>query len=454
MLWGELFLTLLSHRVTSDKYHTWPGSHEGWQSENMKLEMDYFDVTDVQFGRKTAYAPGLLTINKNELIDLITQDKRLASVDIEIARPGERTRITNILDILEPRIKEDFDDYYPGMLGPIRRAGEGKTNVLRGAAVLEIGAIEGFYGALLDMSGEGALLTLHSQTHNICLLTEPSAGLQPLEYGFALKAAGLKASVYLARATRGLECSETETFSLDQPNENVSALPRVGYLFQLHSHGDSREPFIYGENTRRYYPTILHPNEVLDGAIVCGHYNIPISLKNTTYTILNHPVILGLLRRHGRELNFRGVVIAPEPTSLAEIKRTSMMAAGLLKHVLKVDGIIITKEGGGHTDVDLMENCEACEALGIKTVLIDNEWLGPDGSGNLPLLTISPKADSIVSVGNNDAMVNLPSMDKVIGGTSMLDLGGNLQQNLHILMRLIPNAISQAGFTYVTTEGW
>jgi glycine reductase len=130
-----------------------------------------------------------------------------------------------------------------------------------------------------------------------------------------------------------------------------------------------------------------------------------------------------------------------------------MMAAGLFKHALQVDGVIITKEGGGHTDVDLMENCEACEALGIKTVLIDNEWLGPDGSGNLPLLTLSPKADAIVSVGNVDAIFNLPPMDKVIGGTSMFDLGRNLQESLHILMRFIPSGISQVGFTYLTTEG-
>jgi sarcosine reductase len=419
----------------------------------MRLEMRYFDVSEVQFGESTGYARGILTINRDDLIGLIAQDRRFKSVDVEIARPGECVRITNVLDILEPRIKEDSDDYFPGMLAPIRRAGDGNTNVLRGTTVLEIGTIESFLGGLIDMSGEGALLTPYSRTRNVCVLTEPAAGLQPIEYGYALKAAGLKTSVYLARTTKGHQPTETEIFAIDQPDEDLSGLPRVGYLYQLHSHGDCREPFVYGENTRRYYPTILHPNEVLDGAMVCGHYNIPMAHRNTTYTILNHPVILGLLRRHRRELNLRGVVIAPEPTSLTEIKRTSMMAAGLLKHALMVDGVIITKEGGGHTDVDLMENCESCEALGIKTVLIDNEWLGPDGSGNFPLLTISPKADAIVSVGNIDAIFNLPPMDKVIGGTSMFDLGSNLQESLRILMRFVPSGISQVGFTYLTTEG-
>jgi glycine reductase complex component B subunit alpha and beta len=418
----------------------------------MNLEMRYFDVSYIQFGSKTSYGGGSLFIDKEELIALLSEDKRLQCVDVELVNPGEKTRITNVLDIVEPRINVQHQDYFPGMHGAIRRAGAGTTNVLCGAAVLEIGSMQGLCGALIDMSGPGASLTPHSRTRNVCLMTEPAVGLSSVEYGLALKSAGLKASVYLGRATLGAAPSGMEGFNLDLPRRDLGNLPRVAYLMQLHSHGDSREPFVYGDNTRRYYPTILHPNEIIDGAIVCGHYNISTAIKNSTYTILNHPVVLGLHRRHGRELNFTGVVISPEPTSLVEIRRTSMMAAGLLKHVLKVDGVIITKEGGGHTDVDLMENCEACETLGIKTVLIDNEWLGPDGSGELPLIAISPKADVMVSVGNVDGMTDLPAMERVVGGTFMYDLGGDLQQSLHIPIRFIPNAISQAGFTHLTTE--
>jgi len=324
----------------------------------MKLEMRYSDVSDVRFNPQTEYASGVLTINKNELIALICRDKRFKSVDVQIAKPGERTRITNILEIMEPRSKEEYDDYCVGMLAPIWRAGQGMTNVLGGVVIREIGATEGLYGGIIDMSGEGASLTPHAQTLNVCLLTEPTHGVQPLEYANASKMAGMKASVYLARATSRLAPTETSIFCLDLPDKDLSGLSRVGLLYQLHSHGDLREPFVYGENTKRCYPTILQPNEILDGAIVCGHYNISASIKTPTYTILNHPVILELYRRHGREVNFRGVVVSPEPTSLAEIKRTSMMAAGLLKYTLGAEGVIITKEGGGHTDVDMMENCD------------------------------------------------------------------------------------------------
>jgi sarcosine reductase len=259
--------------------------------------------------------------------------------------------------------------------------------------------------------------------------------------------------VYLAKTTKGLKADEVEVFDLKRPQGNLAGLPKVAYLMQLHSHGETREPFVYGVNSRNYYPTILHPNEILDGAIVCGHYNISPAFRNDTYTLLNHPVICGLFRRHGTELDFRGVVISPEPTSLTEIARTSMMASGLLKDALQADGVVVTKEGGGHTDVDLMENCDLCEQLGIRAVLIDNEWLGPDGAGEFPLLASSPNADAMVSVGNVDGHVKLPGMDKVIGGTRLI--GGfnqDLDGKITLPIWFIPNAVSQAGFTYLSTE--
>lgn len=417
----------------------------------MRLELEYFDVKDIQFGDKTEWSDGVLRIDKDELIRLLSSDDRLKVTGIELAHPGEPVRITNINDVIEPRIKKHVASYFPGMLDWLEPAGTGTTQVLRGAAVVEVGSIQGFYGNMVDMSGEGARLTPYSRLHNVCVVTEPASGVQPLEYGLAMKQAGLKASVYLAGAARGMTPDETEVFDL-RSKESDASLPRLGYLFQLHSHGDLREPFVYGYNSRRYYPTVLHPNEVLDGAIVCGHYDISGSLKNYTYGHLNHPVIRDLYRRHGKEVDFRGVVIAPEPVSMSEIKRTSMMAAGLLKNILGVDGVVITKEGGGHTDVDLMQNCDECEKLGIKTVIVDNEWLGPDGAGEFPLLALSSNADAMISVGNIDAVIDLPAMDRVIGGLTMIDFPGRLDGKLHIPLRVVANSISQLGLTYLTTE--
>jgi glycine reductase len=419
----------------------------------MRLEVQDFKVHRVEFGRFSHFRDGLLSIRKEDLISLIAEDNRIHGVDVVIVRPGQKTRIANVNDILEPRIKGDASTgYYPGIFARLFRAGQGRTWALKGCAVMEIGYKQGFYGGIVDMVGEGASLTPYSRTHNVCILAKPSPDVDLAEYGRALKLAGAKASVYLARTAWDSDPDEVRSYDHKMESRRLKDLPKVAYLFQLHSHGDSREPFIYGANSRQYYPTILHPNEILDGAIVCGHYDLPMCMKNTTYSIQNHPVILDLYERHGKELDFRGVVVAPEPTTMEEIHRTAMMAAGLMKDQLGAEGVIITKEGGGHADVDLMRNCEACEDFGIKTVLMDNEWLGQDGAGRLSLLDMSEKADAIVSLGNGDEIVEAPPVEKVVGGDIVADIKGNLKGRIALPVRTIPGAISQIGMSHMTVE--
>jgi hypothetical protein len=49
-------------------------------------------------------------------------------------------------------------------------------------------------------------------------------------------------------------------------------------------------------------------------------------------------------------------------------------------------------------------------------------------------------------------MIDLPPMDKIIGGNTLPDVNGDLEGKLNLPIRFIPNAISQVGLTYLTTE--
>ena len=51
----------------------------------MKLELANFPVKDVRFSKQTAYNNGVLQINKEELLSLILEDKRVASANLEVA---------------------------------------------------------------------------------------------------------------------------------------------------------------------------------------------------------------------------------------------------------------------------------------------------------------------------------------------------------------------------------
>lgn len=103
----------------------------------MRLELATFPVRDIQFGSHTACSKGTLTINKDELAKLILKDKRVSSADLDVAYPGEKTRIVKIHDVVEPRVKVSGPGcVFPGILGPVETVGEGRTHTLSGITVM------------------------------------------------------------------------------------------------------------------------------------------------------------------------------------------------------------------------------------------------------------------------------------------------------------------------------
>jgi sarcosine reductase len=421
----------------------------------MKLELGIFNVENIILADRTCIRDRTLCVNLNELKRMISEDRRFLKVEIEIVHPGESVRIINVLDVIEPRTKEKGGVTFPGWMGAIGIAGIGKTHVLKGVGAIEVGLMKDFYGAILDMKGPGAELTNYSHLHHIVLVTEPAPDIDQAEYSYALKTAGVKVSTYLAKTSLSLQPHETRVYEippLNTPTVQVG-LPRVAYLHITEIHEVLKEPFIYGDNPRRYFPTLLHPNELIDGAIVSCTYDYSPGLKNFTYSFINSPVVEGLYQRHRKDLEFVGVVVANAPLVLADKKRSAIMAAKLIRFNLGADGVIITKDGGGHPDIDLMECCEQCELLGVRTCLINSEMLSPDGTGIYSMIAFSEYADCVISAGNVDEMVDLPSMERVIGGESMaIDIQGPFDKPMRVPIRMIPNAISQLGFTKVTTE--
>ena len=91
---------------------------------------------------------------------------------------------------------------------------------------------------------------------------------------------------------------------------------------------------MYGSNIGEIVPTILHPNEVLDGAVLRDYRAMGIE----TYVIQNHPIIKELYRRHGKDICFVGVIITLGYNNEPEYGRAATMVANLAKRVLGADG--------------------------------------------------------------------------------------------------------------------
>lgn len=393
----------------------------------MKLELGKIHIRDVQFGDALKVEDGVLYVNAKEIEDLVLQDDRLISAKVELARPGESVRITPVKDVIEPRVKvSGGGGIFPGVINKVKQVGEGRTHCLDGACVVTCGRIVGFQEGIIDMSGETAKYTPFSQTYNICVVIEPKEGLETHEYEAAGRMAGLKTATLIGEAGRNLEPDEIITYETKPLQEQIAqypGLPKIGYIHMLQSQGLLHDTFYYGVDAKQFIPTFMYPTEIMDGAIVSGNCVAPCD-KVTTYHHLHNPVIEDLYKRHGVDLNFIGVILTNENVFLADKERCSDMVAKLCQF-LGLDGVLITEEGYGNPDTDLMMNCKKVTQAGVKVVLITDEFPGRDGK-SLSLADAVDEADALVSCGNGNVIIHFPPMEKVIGTLDYIEtqIGG------------------------------
>lgn len=424
------------------------------------MEIGNIYIKDIQFGEQTIIEDQVLFVNKQELEELLQADEHLASVTLEIARPGDSIRIIPVKDVIEPRVKVEGDGgIFPGFVSKMGTVGRGRTHVLKGAAVVTTGKIVGYQEGIIDMTGPGAEICPFSKLHNLVIVAQPIKGISPYEHEAALRLMGLKAAAYLGEAGRTVEPDERfsyELLPLPAHETKYPNLPKIAYVYMLQSQGLLHDTYYYGVDVKHMVPTFMHPTEVMDGAIVSGNC-VSACDKNTTYHHQNNPVIHDLLARHGKELCFVGCIITNENVTLMDKQRSSDMVAKLVEF-LDVDGVIISEEGFGNPDTDLIMNCTKIESKGIKTVLITDEYAGQDGTSQ-SLADGSPLANAVVSTGNANALVTLPPLEKVIGNQDMADViaggfKGNMESSGTITVELqaIIGATNELGFNRLTAR--
>lgn len=428
----------------------------------MRLELGKIFISDVRFGEETKIENGVLSINKSELLKEIGGDERLKSIDVDIAKPGEETRIIPVKDVIEPRVKvEGPGGVFPGFISKVDMVGSGRTNVLKGAAVVTTGKIVGFQEGIIDMSGEGARYTPFSKTLNVVVTCEPNEGIRQHEHEEAIRMVGFKAAAYIAKAGKDIkpdEVSVYETLPLLQQVKKYPDLPKVVYVYMLQSQGLLHDTYVYGVDAKKILPTFIYPTEVFDGAIVSGNC-VSACDKNPTYVHMNHPIIEDLYARDGKDINFLGCIITNENVYLADKVRSSNYTAKLAE-MIGADAAIISEEGFGNPDADLVMNCNKIEGKGIKTVLLTDEYAGRDGSSQ-SLADSTAKGDAVVSAGNANQLVELPPMKKVLGHPESANIiaggfSGSLKSDGSITaeIQVITGATSEVGYWNLTSKGY
>ncbi len=430
----------------------------------MKLELGFIEIKDIQFSNECKVEDGILYVDAEAVKSFVYQDDDvkacLKSISFDIAKPGQSVRITPVKDVIEPRVKvEGPGGIFPGVIAKVDTVGSGKTHVLRGMAIVTAGKIVGFQEGVIDMTGPGAEYTPFSKLNNLVMVAEPVEGILQHAYEHAVRIAGLRAATFVGELGRNVTPDETkvfETYGIKEGIEKLPNLPRVAYVHMLQSQGLLHDTYVYGVDAKRSLSTIIWPTETMDGAILSGNC-VSACDKNTTYHHENNPIVAELFAQHGKTLNYVCNIITNENVYLADKQRSSDWSAKLCK-LLDLDGVIVSEEGFGNPDTDLIMNAKKIGSLGIKTTIVTDEYAGQDGKSQ-SLADADPLADALVSGGNANQNIILPPMDKVIGTLDYVDKiagghAGSLRPDgsIEAEIQVITGATNEMGFSYLSAR--
>ena len=428
----------------------------------MKLELASFQVDNVALAPETHLSNKTLFVSEGELKDHLLPDPFIQDIRIDVARPGESARIVNAIDVVEPRAKaSDAGTVFPGRLGPPMQAGTGTTNRLAGMAV--VGTAEPFVGeeywyareAIIDMSGAGAAFSPFSETVNLVLHFIPRPGGEELDPARrkqfvvdtrtreaenrmkATRNLTLKAARILAEKVKGMIPDYTRTYELGPVDPS---LPGVVYLCKSLSAG------IYGSfSTTRKWVVPMHPNEMMDGAVVNFGFLIAANFRDCTYAYQRNAVVEELYSRHGVDLNFRGVLFYSAFPYTLEEKELEAGSTVRTAKMLGADAAIIAPLSDGHPSVETMMICRLCEEAGISTAIGAGEMTANEGDPGFTHWV--PQADALVFAGDSHTELALPAVEKVIGGSRVLHGDQDAAEEIEVEARQMLGASNPAAPT-------
>ena len=388
----------------------------------MQLTLADFPVRQILLGRDHRYQDGLLEVDCEDLVRLVSQDARIGSARFDVVNPGDPVRVTGIRDVIEPRIKIDSEaQVFPGVIGPVLTVGDGVTHRLSGMAVLATAAYEGTIragtgvqrSALLDMWGTGAAASRFSTLRHLVLILTIREGLGELAAHEAIQHAALTVACRLAETTIGLLPAHTQVFAAATHRESR---PRVVLIQGCITQAQQPHAGVgyYGLPIRESLPTALDAHELVDGAMTMNTTR-GIGYYPTTWDWQNHPLALALYREQAAgNVDFAGVILERISYETHHAKEVVAHNAARLAQSLGADAVLLTWLGSGNAFVEMMLTIRACERLGIKTTLVTYEYGGKDGVDS-PLLFYAEEADAVVSTGSRDRWIGLPAAEKVIG---------------------------------------
>jgi glycine reductase len=368
------------------------------------LEIATFAVDEVVEGTQTGWSDRLLTVSLPQLA-VGAGEPALAEATVEVVRPGDRVRISNVLDVVLPDVV-------------VRDA---RTHRLAGVSVVTVcdwvaagyDEAEELPSSLIDMAGPGADRSPWGAPANVVLRCTPAPGAAIPEADAAIRREAARVGRALASATLDQEPSVVVAYATAASTD--ASLPSVALILQVASEGPLVDTLWEGEPLGVFEPRVIDPRDVLRGSLANAAYDWP-GVRNVTAVYQDSALIRNLYAAHGDRLPFLGVILAPGYLDGASQKRLAAEASAARANELGADAVVCTTFSSGNSHTDTMLTVQACERRGIKTVALVCETNGG-------LTDHVPEATSLVSTGNEDELVDAWVPDRVIGGTDLAQVG-------------------------------
>ena len=367
------------------------------------LEIATFAVDEVVEGTQTGWSDRRLTVSLPQLA-VGVGEPALAEATVEVVRPGDPVRISNVLDVVLPAVLVD----------------ETRLHRLDGVAVVTVcdwvaaGYAEAteLPASLIDMAGPGADRSPWGGDR------EPGPAVCS-RAGYARR--GRRCGDPAGRGRRGAGSGAVRPADKRRPRSPSStrsadpSLPSVALILQVASEGPLVDTFWDGQALGVFEPRVIHARDVLTGSLTNGAYDWP-GVRNVTAVYQDNALIRELASQHGTTLRFAGVILAPGYLDGATQKRLAAEASASLAAELGADGVVCTTFSSGNSHTDTMLTVQACERRGIGTVALVCETNGG-------LTDHVPEATSLISTGNEDELVEAWTPERVIGGSELALVG-------------------------------
>ena len=383
----------------------------------MRLVLHKHRVDALVVGGENTWSDHVLTVAPEAVSALFPRRDGLRLLEIRAAAPLSSIRFGPVLDVVGIRCCHG-GPAFPGVTGPASDAPERKLTLLENSAVCVVSNLAGVQEGVIDTDAHWSPL---SSLHFLICAVDVSPALDKAEADAEIRLFQCRLAELLASLAAEDKADAEEILEWKPDPQGAEHLPKVGAIYFIQSQGALRRTFYRGIAADDMAPLLIDPLDCLGGALTSGNYVMP---GNKTCTYIHHqaPVLRELLARHNTDWRFAGVILSNE-ASTRQAKEDNVK--NILERVKKLNlqGVIINQEGGGNADLDIMLACRTLEAAGVATVLLVNEFAGPDGK--TPSLTeYAPAARCMVSTGNNDYPAKLAPVRDFIGFS-----GGILQRD-------------------------